>query len=466
MSTAKSKSISQGPGLLGIPGPAFETEDLPRERLHVPSLPNEVLSIIFSFIYSPASLLRVALTCKRFAAVVRPFQYRSIDLSLVASRPHWIPPTKNRFDALLKILQSDDLLRSQVTALSVTILKNELTDLCEESATLAHILPNLGSLRLSPPPMNINLSGHTLLHSLYIDFNDSYFHFKKSNTGYLSQFLRHPSLRNLHTRNMDLQRMYLLPDSFRDSPVTTLRLRDVEPRTTLGIWIGIIDYIRALKFLTLDIGAPRQVMPEFMPFQWVVPEIGRSLAHHAETLVELIIATSDMTSSTVTPRTPRLGSMTHYTALKRLGIPERFLTTRRKPSLCGLLPSGLVVLQLQHEMANPKGRSAEAKLDHRSRMLRASCLAECKESEFPLLARFIWWEQKAKGGTISDFQEREVQFREKGVEFTYVSSPFYAATPLAAEEAEMDEEDQGLTRWNPLSEEHSSLSEVYGGDSD
>ena len=440
---------------------------------HLPSLPNEVLAIIFSFISSPRVFLHLALASKRFNALVRPFQTRSIDVSLMA-RPYTDierePGLSPTLDSLLKTFNTDDLLGRKVTALSVTTTKKNPSDWCEDSAILVHVLPNLGSLRLSPPPIQLNLLAHTLLHSLYFDFKDFNVHpwawlpwIGLSHSQFLSQYLWLPPLRNLYTKGLDLQEMILggslPPNHYRNSPVTTLRLMDCGIQT-IHLLFSIIMSIRALKIFTLEFRThEREPTPRF-----IVDGIGSSLTEHAETLVELIITSSDMAWF---PRASLFGNMTHYTALKRLGIPESFLATARQDSFPRLLPSGLVVLQLQYPITFNLGFNTGIQKEHPYRILRLRTLAAHKAEDHPLLARLIWWEQPAERmagttyGALSDFQSLEAELGEKNVDFTFVSSPFYAGTPLAAEEFEGDE----MARWNVPSENRLSLTELYGSQS-
>lgn len=439
---------------------------------YLTSLPTEVLVIIFSFISSPRVYFHLALACKRLNALVRPFQYRAIELSLPAS-PYPRAATESgnarKFDNLLKTLNTDDLLRLKVVALSVTIWRKNRSDWCEESATLAHVLPSLGSLRLSPPPMTLSLSSHTLLHSLYFDFRDFNLHhwlkplwLDVSHSQYLSRYLWLPSLRNLYTKRLDLEEM-IPNDSLpqhrrRTSPVTTLRLRDCEHQT-IGVLSSILGSIRALEIFTLDFYTPYNGSCEALHLS-TVHSVGLSLADHAETLVELIIASSDVAWF---HGISLFGSMTHYTALKRLGIPEHFLATPREISFPRHLPSGLVVLQLQYPM-RLLCFNRVIRQDHPYRILRLRTLAAQKAKDYPLLARLIFWEQPEERmagtmyGALSDFQLLEAELGEQNVDFTFVSSPFYAGTPLAAEEFEGEE----MTRWNVPSENQLSLTELYG----
>ena len=456
--------------------------------MSIPSLPNEVLAIIFSFVSSPQTCLHIALACKSFKILVRPFQYRSIELSVVASpnprfdksvhSPYsvWQASKRRKYDTLLTTLNTHDKLRPTVTALSVTIWKSTPHDSCEESATLAHILPCLGSLRLSPPPVDLRLSSHNFLHSLYIDFKDSNLRYlrrglwlKMTHPHYLSRYLWLPSLRNLYTKRLDLQNLtpsYFYPqDKRRTSPVTTLRLRHVE-KQDIGILANIIDGIRALKIFTLEMYAPCYGRRETMP-PVSVQLIGHSLTNHANTLVELIIASSN---NAWFPHPFLIGSMTHYTALKRLGIPETFLVAPRQDSLRRLLPSSLVVLQLQYPMMFELGSNTENEREHPYRIDRLRSLALHKAEDLPLLARLIWWEQhpettvpRVSYRNVFDFRILEKKFRHENVEFTFVSSPFYAGTPLAAEEVE---EEEGLTRWNVPSKRHLSLTDIYSSSAD
>ncbi|KAL8786065.1 MAG: hypothetical protein Q9195_008380 [Heterodermia aff. obscurata] len=436
-----------------------------------PSLPNEVLVNIFSLLSGPRTFVHLARVCKQFNAVVRPFQYRSIELSIVD--PPVIEPGKaSKFDRLQEILDADDLLRRKAATLSVTVLGCNWIGWCGPTVKLVHTLPYLQSLRLSPPPVKLKLHGHTVLHSLYLDFKyySLYFWIKTQwlaipHPRFLSSFFWLPSLRNLYTKSLDLQFMFphhrftKKPEKhYRASPVTTLRLRDGATQN-IDTLPDMIQSIRALNILTLELNLPCQSESiNGIPMRSFIA----SLASHTDTLVELIIAPSNMAQF---PRDFVLGNtLKRFTSLQRIGIPETFLAYPPKRPLCEFLPSSLVVVQMQYPMTFDSDIDREIQEEHPDRILRLLALAAHKTEHHPSLTRFIWWEQQPlhmaikSYGNRADFQNLKKELGTKEVEFTFVSSPFYAGTPLAAEEFE----EEANTRWNVPSEKYFTLEEIFG----
>ena len=241
--------------------------------------------------------------------------------------------------------------------------------------------------------------------------------------------------------------------------MTALRLRDCESQS-INALPDIFRGIRALKIFTLEIQAPCYGRLGAIAVLTVY-NLARSLADHSNTLVELIIAASNGAEFPSLP----IGSLAHFTALKRLGIPETFLVNSRQDSMSQLLPSSLAVLQLQYPISVELGPGPSGFNNEPFPILHLRILAAEKSEYLPRLARLIWWEQHSERfdpwtcWTRFDFEILEAELGEQNVEFTFVSSPFYAGTPLAADEADGTEV-EGLTRWNMPSEKRLSFTEV------
>lgn len=110
------------------------------------------------------------------------------------------------------------------------------------------------------------------------------------------------------------------------------------------------------------------------------------------TLVELIIAGTDGASFL---RTSWFGSLAQSQCLKRLGIPETFLTSHDDGRSDHLLPSKLSYLQLQYPMGFNQGDDEERP----QRIQRLQCLLMDKDLNLPLLKEVIWWDLYAECGT-------------------------------------------------------------------
>lgn len=413
--------------------------------LALDSLPAEILDKIFSHLPCDTTLLQVALVCQQFRIAMRPLQYRTIKLSLKPKCKHKdrgnsIRENIYKFHDLFKILSADSTLRDEVRSLFIDVWHHPWYERFEDQHRLVEILPRLRTLHLGPPPPKLNLSNHLLLESLSLDFsylNPSYDEDldreKISSLEYLSRYLWHPPLRSLETQWLRLSDPnsgnYLPKGTYRSSPVIDLRLMscfDVD----LGACGKIIHSIRALQSLTLEVCCQWEV-EHTRTYNMSPPEIGRIITHHADTLVELIVAGSNAGSFLPS----RFGTFAHFRSLQRLGIPEHFLVNEEDIRVDHLLPSTLTVLQMQYPMGLNSGKDDERP----HRVLRQKLLAAHRQQRCPSLERVIWWEQQwecwsgTRYGPSSDMEEIRLAFQQVDVIFEFLSSPFFDDTPLAME---------------------------------
>ncbi|KAI4281533.1 MAG: hypothetical protein L6R38_003615 [Xanthoria sp. 2 TBL-2021] len=154
------------------------------------------------------------------------------------------------------------------------------------------------------------------------------------------------------------------------------------------------------------------------------------------------------------------GTLTNFTCLKRLGIPEAFLVDRRleNENFEQLLPPTLEILQLQYGMGFKQSYVEE-------RHLRVVHFLN-----LPRLKRFIWWDQQAEclGARTyeasSEVFELSNKLRRHVVIFRYTNTPYYKETPLAGDESSDSFEhgfEQGFTSRDSSAEGFSILGEEF-----
>ena len=116
--------------------------------------------------------------------------------------------------------------------------------------------------------------------------------------------------------------------------------------------------------------------------------IGQIIRIHANTLVQLEIAASDAAGF---PSTSRIGSLTGYSNIKRLAIPEPLLVVvhDEASTLVDVLPPNIEELQLQSPMPFTQGLDK----DRATRIKRLEQVAAAKLLRFPALRRVVWWAQ-------------------------------------------------------------------------
>ena len=220
----------------------------------------------------------------------------------------------------------------------------------------------------------------------------------------------------------------------RTSPVTTLRLTECAD-DDLGILPDVLPdillSIKQLQYFTYgitkywedySIGGPR-IKPA---------SIGMALEPHTSTLVELIIYHEE--GAKFLP-TPSFGTLIHYSNLKRLAIPEPFLTFESSLTIHDKLPSSLEALQLQYPMG-----CCRQGLDgqRQSRHTRMRGLMDNKSSCLPRLKRVIWCFQQGdccleEGCEIQDWTDRNTvldlakEFEAADVKFRWMSRSWFSS---------------------------------------
>lgn len=413
--------------------------------VHILALPNEMVRAIFSSL-PVGVLLNVLLVCKRFYTVAQPIIFRSINIRIIPrAKPgcfeiKCMPETISRFSSVVSALSKNPTLRGNVESLSLDVWTHSFYEKFADQNILISLLPRLKFLQLQPPPVELDLSRHPLIQTLDLDFagfgrNPNAAKSRDrcpSSLEFLSELLWHQSLRSLKASSLDLLEFdggrFFPKERLKKSPINSISLR-VCDGATVGALPQLLKSFEALQSFTLETSCTWE--GEHMLVHGMAPRsICIALSHHATTLVELIIASTD---GAWFPRTTLYGSLTQFVCLKRLGVPETFLANREDGKFDHLLPPSLCYLQLQYPMGFNQGYDEERP----QRTQRLRCLLRNKDLNLPLLEKLVWWDQQPEcwsgttyGPSIDIFELGEM-FRCNDVKFQYKNASYYIDTPLA-----------------------------------
>ena len=418
-------------------------------------LPVEVLSIIFSHLPRSARC-HVASVSRYMKDVVEPLLYQSIDMRRLNQKEWYI---------LYSILKARPTLCRHISQLYLTFTSLEIADVPAEFELqdwLLGLSPNLRSLGLDPPKHNVQVQHLTNLRTLRLnyDMNALCYHQPDfsldtvvSSVETLARHLWMPSLRCLEFHSFDLgdskgknpfvfksqdesgssqqSPSELQTYHQRTSPITTLRLTDCGA-LDLGILPDILLSMKKLERFTF--GAEDEWEDEDPQFQAIsLVSIGMALEPHASSLVELVIFDSQGAKFLETPPSSNLK---HYPNLKRLAVPDTFLTAGSSPTIHDRLPSKLEDLQLRYST----GTSQVPCSRRRVRRDRMRELIANKFSWVPRLRRMVWWyHQRPRGFVLPSLEScmpysranfLVTELKKIGVEVEWISDPSYHNTPF------------------------------------
>ncbi|KAL8857179.1 MAG: hypothetical protein Q9178_006234 [Gyalolechia marmorata] len=252
----------------------------------------------------------------------------------------------------------------------------------------------------------------------------------------LSKHLHYPSLRTLKASWPGLVESdggcYFPADRYCTSPITSVSLK-VADGETIGALPELLRTFRALQSFTFETyhiwDSEHMIEHHMSPLA-----LGRCVSYHAATLVELVIACNDGASY---PRSTMFGTLTHFSSLRRLGIPETILAKHEDRSFDHLLPPHLEILQLQYIMDFNQSHDEERTM----RIKRMSCLLKNKDLNVPRLRCLIWWDEPAvcwSYGPLSAMSELRNAARCVGLRFQYKNSSYFNDSPLAVQEDPLD----------------------------
>lgn len=425
----------------------------PEDHRILTDLPNEILSAVFSYLPT-STYYHVALASRRLREVVEPLLYHTVDS---------VRQKIDISDVLVRTLKARPDLRAHVNTLCIKALcVRDGIRMCPRDDELLALVPGLRELELNPPKHDLQVQHFVRLQTLRLRYGPEYYYYAQPNMSQacpispLEIIARHfwmPSLRNLEIDSFNLceddlgnpfvahereeSKSLHQTSSFprtcnKTSPITTLRLTNCVD-SGFGVLSDILLSVKRLERFTF--GTERSL--EWM--HWHEPGISPAamfcaLEPHTSTLAELII-TGDY--ATYFLGTPLFGTLTHYQSLKRLAIPEHFLASESHSTIHERLPAQLEDLQLQYPMGVCDGLDDMPAVRH-ARLRR---LAVHKLGCLPRLGRLIWWYQQAASWSV---KRPETGYGEDktltdlvddlgavGVQFEWMSSPYYSDTPFA-----------------------------------
>ena len=273
-------------------------------------------------------------------------------------------------------------------------------------------LPNLHELELDPPANDLQVQFLFNLRILKIDFRLAFFYHGRHMVEPWEIIARHfwmPSLRELHvarpsrpSRGSDIRDGFWVNEPYtsvssegelpsmpsthkRTSPITTFCLKscDDEHPGNLPRFLLAVKELHRFTY-----GVHRAWCTEDIRFPGISPTLLKTLLEpHASTLMELVIYGEDASEFVQL----LFGTLRHFNHLKRLAIPESFITSEDIDTIHEMLPFQLESLQLQYPMGTTRGLDVK----RAKRFARVRNLVIYKPNCLSRLRQVIWWYQHA-----------------------------------------------------------------------
>ena len=430
--------------------------------------PNEILLNIISCVNFNSDLAKLTLVSHRFTELAEPYLYRKIHFPAEAGNIGF-PPTLKRTGQLEANIRARPELGAYITALSLRIV-NPLWYHGRPDLRLIRYMPRLRQLSYDPPPLPRAdiIANNEEFTALRFDFSHVTNHYIEDGgpswlelgtpldivARELSDFSNFPKLRKIQAEKLfftdQVQPGHLLARDWMlscHSDVEDLRFLDCCP------WINsinlrrLIHAVRHLKRFVLEINSPWYPL---VKSNASAPKIGiiDELERHRGTMEELALSTTEQALGSANSM-HAIGSLTQWTALKRLAIPEAILSEIRlyrvnldQLKLHQVLPQQLEELQLDKKCSAFSTQELQRDLIIMKEDLRTlEELATNKHACVPGLARVIWWFQNPSSGELSDDRNSiraphveldalEVVFKEVDVQFEWVSTTLFKNTPV------------------------------------
>ncbi|PVH74578.1 hypothetical protein DL98DRAFT_575600 [Cadophora sp. DSE1049] len=416
--------------------------------LTLSTLSNDIILEILSPL-SRKDLYNVALVSSWLAGPAHRLLYRSIDLKLrFPTKAEHAMEDKNLhiFARLVDTLTENPHLQPYVSRLCVKVWMYTRQHRFEDHANLLGLLPNLQSLSLQPPPYDFQLSmlASPVLQTLHLDFSNGRDHNGEGQSpdplDIIERVLWAPHLRRLLVEGISFTSVFsqiFQAHQSRSSPITDLQFRTCS-QEKIGSFPNILACIKALERFTFEILTPWETSHGYA--KGVEPAtLGQAIGMHSESLVHLEIVSSDAAEFS---QTSLFGGLAGYPKLKKLAIPDELLynVSDELLSLIDVLPPNLEELQLQFAMLRTQGNDPSRSL----RLDRLLQLAAAKEARIPALRRIIVWCQPcecwsndgSRYGPLSDMDDLRDVFQKVGVEFEFLSEPYFVETPFGGEESD------------------------------
>ncbi|MCJ1476382.1 hypothetical protein MMC13_005048 [Lambiella insularis] len=393
--------------------------------MSISQLPREVLNIILS--YLPRDSYRAVVRVSRdFKYVAERFSYSVI--SVPRDCEDGRRTTLHRLSRLLRTLTENPRLCPYVVSLHLFDSAFCSARVIRLQHQLLGLLPALQELSFAAPPVSLDITKHSRLTALRLDFS-----FRSMPLSYnlndpdyywpiISRLVRVPSLRRL-----ELKFAYLCyfrqsiglnsTDGHKLSSITDLRLTcgDVLIPSTVE---RLLLSFEALQSFAVEFDMPAGRSRFFTPDEEIASYIFRGLEPHVGKLTELtIVGIHPQYSPSATP-----SSLSKFTRLKRLAIPAGFLRYRdlHDCDCCSHtgdnLPECLEELQLQHRPGPD--------IIQRNEITYGLCAG--KEEKLVGLRSVVYW---IMDGVINNECTR-VRFANVDVDFEWVFGGSFNETPF------------------------------------
>ena len=400
------------------------SKKVPKDGVFIGDCPNEILRIIFLNLPYGTSLVEIAIVHERFKAEALPILYKSIRLRAnQTSDNHYSSKRRHELPAGLvsdpkgKLLRSFPSFRYHVQKLSLKVMDTNWYTNVKGHRKLLELLPRIKELTLDPPPRRYDFPMSNQLTTMRLNLPSAFAHFWNPQLwpAYLDlkEYLLKPSLRNLQF-DSEFYRFYyktIHTGNTRSSTIVDLRFINWLPED-VHVLSTVLPSIKRLKSFVIDVGGMWLGPPPHLrvqPMQILAPhDYGRLLQLHNASLEQIVIvychgAYLDSDGVHLAPRkaSPAMGSLSSYTRLKRLAIPEHFLVTDKDFWIHPLLPPNLEELQIQ--ITGVRDWDSDHVGDEIPYYrFRIEPLAQDKNKFVPQLKRVVLWIKTVPGGLFFD----------------------------------------------------------------
>ena len=400
------------------------TKEVPKDGVFIGDCPNEILRIIFLNVPYGTSLVEVAIVHERFKTEVLPILYKSIRLRAnQTSDDHYYSKRRHELPAGLVSDPRGQPLRSfpsfcnHVQKLSLRVMDTNWYTNPKGHKKLLELLPRIKELTLDPPPRKYDFPMSNQLTTMRLNLPYAFARFRNPHLwpAYLDlkEYLFKPSLRNLQFDG-EHDRLYyktIHTGNIRSSMIADLRFINWLPED-VHILSTVLPSIKRLRNFVIEVGGLWAIpppLPSVQPMQILAPsDYGRLLQLHNASLEQIVIAYCygaylDSYGLNPPPRRapPAMGSLSSYTRLKRLAVPEHFFVTDKNMWIHPLLPPNLEELQIQVTDAQDWKRDDVAYEETYYRF-RIEAIADYKNKFVPRLERVVLWIQPIPDGLFLD----------------------------------------------------------------
>ena len=421
------------------------TKEVPKDGVFIGDCPNEILRTIFLNVPYGTSLVQIAMVHERFKAEALPILYKSIRLRANrTSDNHYFSKRRHELPAGLVSDPRGQPLRSfpsfcnHVQKLSLKVMNTNWYTNPKGHKKLLEMVPRIKELTLDPPPRKYDFPMSNQLTTMRLSLPHNFTHFWDPQLwpAYLDlkEYLFRPSLRNLQF-DSEHDRFYyktIHTGNIRSSTIVDLRFINWLPED-VHVLSTVLPSIKRLRNFVIEVGGLwTGSLPSlgFQPMQILAPhDYGRLLQLHNESLEQIVIAYGHrayLDSYGLNPPpppppprvSPAMGSLSSYTRLKRLAVPEHFLVTDKDFWIHPLLPPNLEELQIQVTGARDWERDHVAD-ELKYYRFRIEAIAENKNKFVPRLKRVVLWIQTIPGSlflvdtyvyTLNDIRDSKHNF--------------------------------------------------------